>query len=70
MGAIKNVAAGKSTGLYHLIFGEGQNAFVANGKRTLVVESISQANHNRFGRDVIIERQCLSRSRQADTSPK
>lgn len=28
----KDLDAGKPTGLYHLIIGEGQNAFVGNGK--------------------------------------
>ena len=32
-GTTKSVSAGKSTGLYHLIIGGGQNAFVANGKK-------------------------------------
>jgi len=31
MGKLKDIAAGKPTGLYHLVLGEGQNAFVANG---------------------------------------
>ncbi|PVH90904.1 FAD/NAD(P)-binding domain-containing protein [Periconia macrospinosa] len=29
--SFKNIAHGKKTGLYHLVFGEGQNAFIANG---------------------------------------
>lgn len=34
-GPLIDVALGGDTGLYHLILGEGQNAFVANGRVTL-----------------------------------
>lgn len=34
-GPLIGVAQGGDTGMYHLILGEGQNAFVANGMATL-----------------------------------
>lgn len=36
-GPVVDAAAGKPTGMYHLVLGEGQNAFVANGAHLSLV---------------------------------
>jgi hypothetical protein len=39
-GPLKYVAGGGPTGLYHLVLGEGQNAFVGNGRCYLHVHDV------------------------------
>lgn len=38
MGAVSSIASGKRTGLYHVVTGEGQNAFIGKGKLTPCIE--------------------------------
>jgi hypothetical protein len=39
-GPLRDVAVGGPTSLYHLVLGEGQNAFVGNGRCYLCVHDV------------------------------